>query len=226
MAISYVGTDSDDNGTATTAIIVPVPAGVADGDVLVALVAMIGQPSITAVPSGWTLLGQQDSGSNLRTAAYWKLASGESGSWTWSLGASFKNFGVVSAYRGCDPADPIAAYAPNSGNGGSSMASASVTVPGAGWLWTGVGARHANVSAVNTWTASGGTERYDFGSNSGSQDCTGAVYDPGSDMSAGSATRTHTPTLTIGLWATHAVALRSASVAPPTLSGWVVGVPI
>ena len=48
----------------STSLVLPRPTGVAAGDVLVAALSMTGNPSIT-VPSGWTLVQNQVSGSSL-----------------------------------------------------------------------------------------------------------------------------------------------------------------
>lgn len=225
MAITHVGVESDPNDTATTQIIVPKPSGVANGDLLIAVLGMIGQPTITSAPTGWTLLGTQDDGTNLRTAVYYKLASGELGDWTWGIGASFKNFGAVLVYRGHDLDEPIADWASAAGDAGTEHTTPEVHVPAGGWLVTAGVGRHQGDPA-RTWTINtGDSERYDHGSEASgaAQNITACLYDSGAAVvSAGDYQRTLTTSDGIVLCAFWSLALNPAVASGATLP-WLVG---
>lgn len=85
-----------------------VPTGVTDGDLLVAAICSYSTADPTSAPSGWTLRGTADYKTYVKWHLYTKIASSESGSYTWSWSATTKRAVVVAAYRGdFDTADPI-----------------------------------------------------------------------------------------------------------------------
>lgn len=70
-----------------TSISVNVPTGTADGDLLLAHFYLEDTSLAVAAPAGWQLASvnnQVGSSPDYRSALYWKRASGESGSYTWS----------------------------------------------------------------------------------------------------------------------------------------------
>lgn len=89
-------------------LVIPRPAGVVAGDVLVASVASTG--GVTSAPSGWTELGEQATGGGpegVRQSVYWKVASGsEPSSYSWSVSGDVS--GGITAWTGVDNAAPIA----------------------------------------------------------------------------------------------------------------------
>lgn len=97
---------------ASTSLTVDCPAGVVAGDVLLAVVAAVGTPTITA-PAGWVEVDTLDAGtSSLRSAVYCLVADGgEPASWSWTLDSSARAWVWVGAYTGVDPDDPIQAVA-------------------------------------------------------------------------------------------------------------------
>ncbi|HZM83765.1 MAG TPA: hypothetical protein VFC19_49230 [Candidatus Limnocylindrales bacterium] len=177
------------NGTAGTSVTVSKPAGTADGDFLLAFIAEVGVGSITP-PAGWTLIGSQANGTDVTLAAYWKPAASEGASWTWTLGASVRNWGWVGAYTGVDTSAPVVTS--------NSLASSYIAAPAdqvgyrAGKI--GVLPGYAQVSAVaavrtasgaaSTWTSgitgmpTGAAERFDGSTNAGAgTDITGSACD-------------------------------------------------
>lgn len=100
------------------------PTGTTDGDLLLAALFVSQGATISAVPSGWTLIREDTSGTSARTALYWKIASSEPATWTWTISTS-ANAGVhVLRLDGHDPISPI-----NQHSGQGNTSSTSVTAP-------------------------------------------------------------------------------------------------
>ena len=112
MATAYRSSQTVTNASAGTSVTVSKPSGIVDTgtnsgrDILIAFIAATGAPTFTA-PANWTLITTAvDAGNNVTLKAYWKLASSEGASWTWTLGTSQRNWGWVGAYTGVDPTSP------------------------------------------------------------------------------------------------------------------------
>jgi hypothetical protein len=104
MATTFVSTSSDFSSGATS-LSPSVPASVQDDDLLLAIVTLNVGQSISSAPSGWVSLGNSTS---QESYLYWKLASSESGSYTWSWATTCKCRIQVAAYRsGFNTGDPI-----------------------------------------------------------------------------------------------------------------------
>jgi len=83
-----------------SSIVIDVPAGVRAGDMLLAALSVRSAPSVNT-PAGWTLLRDDVSSGNLRTALYYRVATGaESASYTWTFSASRRAIGLIVGYRG------------------------------------------------------------------------------------------------------------------------------
>ena len=104
MAISLVAV-----GTtalmAAGSITVPVPAGVANGDLLIAQVSSPGTGAANP-QTGWNTLIITQARAGEDWAWYWRLASSEPANYTWSWGAG-SGPGNMIAYRGVDQVTPI-----------------------------------------------------------------------------------------------------------------------
>jgi hypothetical protein len=99
MATSFVNTSSD-SGSYTYFVYPAVPAGVQDGDLLI---AFVGGTAIDTSASGWTYLGGI---SEFR--GFFKIANSESGTYTFNQVVQSGLRAQVVAYRGgFDTADPI-----------------------------------------------------------------------------------------------------------------------
>lgn len=108
MAIT-VGTPSTRITQSSTSAIASRPLGVVQGTVLVAVLssALVGV-TVTAAPSGWTLL--QDSSSDL--VSYYKVAgAAEPNSYTWSMSATTTHRVIVTGFDGVSTTAPINASA-------------------------------------------------------------------------------------------------------------------
>ena len=110
MSVELRSDASTVNTTASTSLTVDCPAGVVAGDVLLAVVATVGTPTITA-PAGWVEVDTLDAGtSSLRSAVYCLVADGgEPASWSWTLDSSARAWVWVGAYTGVDPDEPVQA---------------------------------------------------------------------------------------------------------------------
>ena len=82
------------------------PAGATSGDVLLALIAVGGNPTLT-VPSGWTLIpGTTYAGTAVGTKVYWIARGGSAPSYSWSwTGAQYAEL-IVLCYSGADNSTP------------------------------------------------------------------------------------------------------------------------
>lgn len=85
--------------TSNSSVVISAPSGITDGEVLVAIIGYDNTSvSISAAPSGWTLVGSAGSGGsifNTALALYWKVASSESGSYTWTLSSGAASGGGI-----------------------------------------------------------------------------------------------------------------------------------
>ena len=103
-AIGFRAASTGQNAPAATSLKLRKPAGVAPGDLLIAVVNNRGAPSIVR-PAGWTLLGGTGNGRVAEQHAYCHVAaSGDPSSWTWGFSASVSAAGVMTAYAGAETA--------------------------------------------------------------------------------------------------------------------------
>lgn len=224
MSITFVGGTNVLNDSAWPNTLIPRPAGINQGDHMVAFLALIGQPSATTEPAGWTLLGTRDAGNFLRTRVYLRVAgsSEPSAGYLWEWDASFKNLGVILVYRGLSALSPLS-FSAASGEEGTGHDTPQVDLSSGGWLLSLVAGRHDG-TPQRTWTSSegGDSERFDDGSAASGKNITGAVYDSGEITTPGSYQRTLTSSATVSLVAVWSLALRATEPAGTALP-WVVG---
>jgi len=100
---------TSNGGTANT--VVTKPTGVVDGDLCLVFLEHVNntnQP--TAVPTGFQLLGSvaNGTGGTGKIWCYWKIASGEPSTWTFTFGDTTAALGTAVAYSGVDQANPFA----------------------------------------------------------------------------------------------------------------------
>lgn len=231
--IGFVQAGTKLNATTSPNLEVPAPAGVTDGDYLLALMGWIGTTVTVTDPAGFpavsTLLGAQTDGSNITSRTYRKVAGSEGPTYQWGLSSGRKAVGWVGAYRGVHPVTPLADWASAASLDGTAHTAPAVDVPEGGWLVTMVVSRHANTGAPTTWSVTGGdAKRWEAASNAaGSQDITVAVFDSGTPLPSGTYSRTVTASQAqteITVWS---VVLAPADVAPPAASTDLIpGVPL
>ncbi len=103
-----VATSASTNQLTSTTIAAAAPASIADGDILIAFVAKNTTTAPSGAPSGWVRPApspfiassgsQSQLGANLTNGwygVYWKVASGESGTYTWTSSSSNWNVQIL-----------------------------------------------------------------------------------------------------------------------------------
>lgn len=100
MAVAHRA--STTQSTTTTTLTLDKPAGTADADVLIAAIVTRSSAAVTAAPSGWMALISRSIDASKNLYVYWKTASGEGSSWSWTLqnDAAAAQIGIASAYSG------------------------------------------------------------------------------------------------------------------------------
>jgi fibronectin type 3 domain-containing protein len=114
------GSSATDRGT--TSLVVPKPAGVVSGDVLLAQITIRAAPNVVA-PAGWTSLVSHADGTALTQALFTHVSgSSEPASYTWTFSSPVAAIGNILAYSGVDPSAPVDTF------GGQVNASATLLV--------------------------------------------------------------------------------------------------
>ena len=155
--ITFVGSSNVSNGVAQgTSAVVPKPGSVVNGDFLLAFVS-IGNTGTIGAPAGWTEVSLgTNTAPNLQNRIYFKVASGEPASWTWTF-SSAAYVGICHATRGAGTV-----FAANQSDDGLSLLAHTtpvVAAPANAWLvssWTG-----RNLLALGWSPPSGDVERQD-----------------------------------------------------------------
>ena len=193
-------------GGGTNTVVLSVPAGVVNGDILIATIAVKGGSgtSITA-PGGWNLILRTDNSTNISIASYWRVASSEPGSYTWNLGATVGNLGQMEAWMQGNTSSPI--NVSGGGNSGSSTAvqanSITTTTNGCQVLFRGT------IDSKSTWTDPGGfANRNHVGGAADQPVMTCDDELQGTAGATGSATATAGAT---GQWVAHMIGLAPAT---------------
>jgi hypothetical protein len=148
-----------------TSLVIPVPAGVQQGDVLIAQVGVRNNPTITP-PAGWTLVLDTPSGTTMRQVAFVHVvtAAAEPASYAWTFSTSQIAAGAIAAYSGVDTASPVDTSAGQANASSTALTAPSVNPTGTGDMLIGLFA-----TAVPTQIAPAGsmTERAEAGTPSG-----------------------------------------------------------
>lgn len=216
MAIAFRSKASATVNASAATIVVPVPAGVVDGDVLVLAVTARGSNTTAAVttPAGWTLRGSQHSGNgatDISVYVFMRVAASEPANYTVTVGSTTRIIGIMSAYTGVDNSTPfdVASVATGGASSSTNVVAASLTTARAGEMLVGA----FGVESNSTFTPDAAmTEREDL--SVGTLHATELA-----DQLLGAAGATGTRTAvasTTGLWSAVMVALIAAGqpVAP------------
>ncbi|MET1063489.1 MAG: PKD domain-containing protein [Arthrobacter sp.] len=162
--ITVGASTTTNNPLATTTVTLNKPAGTAAGDVLVASFTADKNPTVSAVPAGWTaLVNNLSISSGARTFAYYRVVgSSDPASYNWTLSTAVKWGGGVTAYRGVNNATPLdssVVTAANTSYTATSIAAPSVTTASNNaMLIGGVGFDSSTPGAT---APSGWTERWE-----------------------------------------------------------------
>jgi hypothetical protein len=155
--------------TAVGTVVVPRPAGVRAGDVLIAQITADGAPAVGPLPAGWSavLAGPLSLGGNARVAAYLHVVgdlAAEPAGYSWGLSTPVKWNAGITAFSGVDTADPFDTAVSTAVNTGYS--SSSLTVPGVGTGTAGsllIGGLGLDSSAAGVTAPAGWTESAEAG---------------------------------------------------------------
>ncbi len=229
MSIAFVDKATVVNETSVTTTTISVPAGVANGHLMLAVVATSGTGPVGA-PAGWTTIGSAFSQGSINGRLAYRVASSEPGSygWTHGLGAST---GAITALSGVDTASPIAASIVDSTTVDDvTFPTTALTVPAGGWLVHFPVDRRNSATIAQSWSTSVGTDvrrAQQSGSSGSGSTFSVAVFDS-NGVGSGSMSRTETATQTWAQVVVWSVALNTAvqTVAPTGIaSGSGVGSP-
>jgi hypothetical protein len=213
MAIAFRAAGTGNiNGTA---LVVTAPAGLADGDVMLAVIGGRGSSLTCTPPAGWTSVITQIRSTVGKLFIFSKVASGESGSYTFTLNVSSQHSGGILAFTGVNTTTPVNVSA--GAQDGTSVTAhvapdITTTVDGCMILRAAMEA----VSGVNssyTWPAPA-TERFDVTGTDGTvRQVTSAATEPQTTAGA-TGTRTGTSAQATS-YASVSVALAPQPVNPP-----------
>src|SRR5581483_6207458 len=213
--IAFRSSASAQNGVASS-LVLPVPAGVAAGNVLLAVVDVASSNTVST-PAGWTLVRSDvttASGGVTGQWAYYHVAGGsEPASYTWQLGGKVGAAGAILAYSGADTTNPIDAAAGQAGSTKSTAITApSVTTTVAGDMLVGLFGIHGQHTVTPPATMS---ERTDLAQpSSGGQKVTSETADAVKATAGATGTRVATADSS-GYGVGQLVALRAPSGPPP-----------
>lgn len=82
MAFTFVSS-SNGGGTSVSSVVVTAPINIANNDIIFAIVSRVSSFA-NSVPTGFSSLGKTDELTNV-IELFWKLASSESGDYTWGF---------------------------------------------------------------------------------------------------------------------------------------------
>ena len=91
-------------------LVVPTPAGVQAGDVMIAVVDVKATPTVTT-PVGWTPVSNTFNGNAIRQLVYWRVATdAEPASYQWGYTQVRAASGAIAAYTGVDTVNPVGSF--------------------------------------------------------------------------------------------------------------------
>jgi hypothetical protein len=153
--IRYRSSDSN-VATNTTSLTINKPAGVVNGDVMVASISFVlSGMTFTSLPAGWTQVRVATNGGS-GVAVFVKAASGEPASYTWGTSGASNLAGGISAYIGVDNVTLVDA---ENGGGLANFTSVTTVTPATMLV---VSSFKANAGVAITWTPPPGmNERVD-----------------------------------------------------------------
>ncbi|NND04153.1 MAG: fibronectin type III domain-containing protein, partial [Acidimicrobiia bacterium] len=110
-AISFVGSAFNGSSRGSSSLTIDKPSGVAEGDVLVAMLG--GDYGIPGTASGWTKFAERDENRDLTGQGFFRVATAnEPSSYTWPVLGSSKRIasGTIVALRGADQLNPVFSF--------------------------------------------------------------------------------------------------------------------
>ena len=211
---------SPSSDVTTTLVTIDKPISVAQGNLLLANIAINGgSPATITAPSGWTQILRTDNDTSISIVSYYKVAGvSEPGDYTWSISPQTRAIGGITQYSGVDASNPIDTSAGNFGLSDvattSSITTSSANEEVVTFFATDVG-KNSDAGAYFS-TPTGMTEKYDvsnvtLGPSTASDDAIQvAAGVSGSKSSTISGNKARN-------WASQQIALRSVVPAPPII---------
>jgi hypothetical protein len=133
-SIAYVASSSSAlTSSGVGSVTITAPAGLATGNVMIAYVAQNTSilPAVSAAPSGWTALLEQDDGSSIGGSVYYRVATAADvagvTTYTWTFQNSARSGGLILAFSGVSTTAPVAANASQANANSGSYTAPSVT---------------------------------------------------------------------------------------------------
>lgn len=140
-----------------SALGINVPAGVVDNDLLLAWFVFPGGALNTITPpAGWSLLCRGNASTSIAGALYYRIASSEPASYTWSGSQDGGIAGIMLAYSGPNTTGPFSVNSAQTyiGAGTTSLNSTGISDPGIGGEW--LVSFFGESAAGQPWTAASG----------------------------------------------------------------------
>jgi hypothetical protein len=213
---NFADVQGSSNGkTRATNLVLTLPSSVSSGDIMIAVVALDGRASITA-PGGWTLVIDTDhvTAGRIRTAIYYRFHDGSESNPTFTLGASKKSSGAITAYSGIDTTTPLDGVTTGSANaladGSGNIVAPTITTNTNGAIVVAVVSQQVSTEFT---TPAGMTERIDIKAVDGTwgQNSSLAIDDVTLSTAGASGTKT-----SVGAASTEAIAQIFALKPAPT----------
>jgi hypothetical protein len=201
--------------TGVTTLTIPIPAGTAAGDVMIAQVMNRNTATLTA-PAGWTSIRRDTSGAEVQVSLFWKVATGSDTAPTFTLSMSFQMAGGIVSYSGAHTTDPIDAHSGSTGNSATATTPSVTTTRPDTRVLRAIGKRQEALAAP-----AGTTQRWSV-SSGGSAGAGGASLGD-STLAAAGATGTAASTsggAFVSDWVAQTVAIRAASGTPSASATW------
>lgn len=147
MAIAFRQKAIAGSSSGVTSVVLAVPTGTVDGDVMVAVVELSLSAQTVSTPSGWTALDSANTGPTVAT--FRKVAASEPANYTFSWSGSAVVSGSIASYSGCNTSAPVNAHgALNRTVGSTTVTANSVTTSVDGCMVLFVGGINTN----SAWT--------------------------------------------------------------------------
>lgn len=209
----------NDSASATT--ICPIPTGIQDGDLMLAMLVSsdtVAGASITSAPTGWTVERAHTSFGTASSAIYRRVKQSGDTAASWTLSAARDVQVVILAYSGVDTSTPIdvSAYATRSGAATTTVAPAVTTTGPDRMIVRLFGEKSSTTTSI---TAPAGTTQrsVSLGSGASSTSSLGVDVEQEATGTTGTATATYNVSSSNGFAAT--IALKPASATANT--AWV-----
>ncbi len=186
-----------------TQLIISVPAGVLDDDILIAVIAIEDDVTVTA-PGGWTLIRQDDhTGAVMDLYTWWRRAASEPADYTWTFASAWRVGGMLAYSGAITTGDPQDATASGAEGDSTSIVATGITTANDNSMLVQV-AESLGGGAYSGGTAPVTNERIDLGGGSGF-----GAYDGVQATAGASGSKTLTQSIT-GQYLTQLIAIRAA----------------